>query len=195
LGAVGLGLEDAMIHLLNYVWPNVFETSPAHLVNAVHEAIEGLRAALGSCTLLQYTLQGLFHPARKVRNVYWRIYNNMYVTSRSRSLSVRWCLRSQSVATRVCDLNWTFLAVWCVSAVHVGLWVCVSAIWGLGEVGACVAVVAVCAGMWHHKMHWWPRIPRSMMNPNTRIAGMSWSYFCNVCICACTRMADHTYDA
>ena len=57
LGAVGLGLEDAMIHLLNYVWPNVFEASPAHLVNAVHEAIEGLRAALGSTTLLQYTLQ------------------------------------------------------------------------------------------------------------------------------------------
>ena len=46
-----------MIHLLNYVWPNVFEASPAHLVNAVHEAIEGLRAALGSTTLLQYTLQ------------------------------------------------------------------------------------------------------------------------------------------
>ena len=57
LGAVGLGLEDAMIHLLNYVWPNVFEASPAHLVNAIHEAIEGLRAALGSTTLLQYTLQ------------------------------------------------------------------------------------------------------------------------------------------
>jgi splicing factor 3B subunit 1 len=79
LGAVGLGLEDAMMHLLNFVWPNVFEASPAHLVNAVHEAIEGLGYALGPCTLFQYTAQGLFHPARKVRNVYWRIFNNLYV--------------------------------------------------------------------------------------------------------------------
>lgn len=23
--------------------------------------------------------QGLFHPARKVREVYWRIYNNLYI--------------------------------------------------------------------------------------------------------------------
>ena len=51
-----------MIHVLNYrstgtCGPTCFEASPAHLVNAVHEAIEGLRAALGSTTLLQYTLQ------------------------------------------------------------------------------------------------------------------------------------------
>ena len=24
-------------------------------------------------------LQGLFHPARKVRDVYWKIYNNLYI--------------------------------------------------------------------------------------------------------------------
>eukprot|EP00455_Lapot_gusevi_P034773 TRINITY_DN3847_c0_g1_i1.p1 TRINITY_DN3847_c0_g1~~TRINITY_DN3847_c0_g1_i1.p1 ORF type:complete len:511 (+),score=174.42 TRINITY_DN3847_c0_g1_i1:32-1534(+) len=78
LGAVGLGLEDAMVHLLNYVWPNVFETSP-HVINAVMEAIEGMRVALGPTTILQYTLQGLFHPARKVRNVYWKVYNSMYI--------------------------------------------------------------------------------------------------------------------
>ena len=62
---VGLGCEDALIHLLNYVWPNIFETSP-HVINAVIEAIEGLRCALGPVKVLQYTLQGLFHPARKV---------------------------------------------------------------------------------------------------------------------------------
>jgi splicing factor 3B subunit 1 len=28
---------------------------------------------------LQYVLQGLFHPARKVREVYWRIYNMIYM--------------------------------------------------------------------------------------------------------------------
>ncbi len=24
-------------------------------------------------------LQGLFHPARKVREVYWRLYNSLYI--------------------------------------------------------------------------------------------------------------------
>ncbi|CAI9269533.1 unnamed protein product [Lactuca saligna] len=26
-----------------------------------------------------YCLQGLFHPARKVREVYWKIYNSLYI--------------------------------------------------------------------------------------------------------------------
>jgi splicing factor 3B subunit 1 len=30
-----------------------------------------------SFTLL--LLQGLFHPARKVRDVYWKIYNSLYI--------------------------------------------------------------------------------------------------------------------
>ena len=80
LGAVGLGLEDAMQHLLNMVWPNIFETSP-HVINSVMEAIEGMRCALGPTRVMQYTLQGLFHPARKVREVYWKIYNNLYIGS------------------------------------------------------------------------------------------------------------------
>ena len=78
LGCAGLGREDCFLHLLNYVWPNVFETSP-HVINAVMEAVEGCRLALGSARLLQYLMQGLWHPARKVRNVYWRMYNSMYV--------------------------------------------------------------------------------------------------------------------
>ncbi|CAG8816575.1 20445_t:CDS:2, partial [Dentiscutata erythropus] len=56
LGVFGLGCEDALLHLLNYVWPNIFETSP-HVINAVMEAIEGLRVAIGPATVLQYTLQ------------------------------------------------------------------------------------------------------------------------------------------
>ncbi|CAH1995277.1 unnamed protein product [Acanthoscelides obtectus] len=78
LGVYGFGCEDALIHLLNYVWPNVFETSP-HLVQAFMDAIEGMRVALGPVKILQYTLQGLFHPARKVRDVYWKIYNSLYI--------------------------------------------------------------------------------------------------------------------
>ncbi|GAU24108.1 hypothetical protein TSUD_389020 [Trifolium subterraneum] len=78
LGVAGLGCEDALVHLLNYVWPNIFETSP-HVINAVMEAIEGMRVALGSAVVLNYCLQGLFHPARKVREVYWKIYNSLYI--------------------------------------------------------------------------------------------------------------------
>lgn len=78
LGVVGLGCEDALLHLLNYVWPNIFEVSP-HLTNAVMEAIEGLTVALGPGRVLLYVLQGLFHPARKVRDVYWKLYNSLYI--------------------------------------------------------------------------------------------------------------------
>ncbi|KAG8260401.1 Splicing factor 3B subunit 1, partial [Homalodisca vitripennis] len=59
LGVYGFGCEDALIHLLNHVWPNIFETSP-HLVQAFMDSIEGLRVALGPMKILQYTLQGLF---------------------------------------------------------------------------------------------------------------------------------------
>ncbi|XP_055371033.1 splicing factor 3B subunit 1 isoform X2 [Condylostylus longicornis] len=78
LGVYGFGCEDALIHLLNYVWPNIFETSP-HLVQAFVDAVDGLRVSLGPIKILQYTLQGLFHPARKVRDVYWKIYNSLYI--------------------------------------------------------------------------------------------------------------------
>ena len=56
LGVYGFGCEDALIHLLNHVWPNVFETSP-HLVQAFMDAVDGLRVALGPIKILQYTLQ------------------------------------------------------------------------------------------------------------------------------------------
>ena len=78
LGVYGLGCEDALQHLLNFVWPNLFETSP-HVIGAVLEALEGIRVSLGAHKLMQYTLQGLYHPARRVREAYWKIYNNLYV--------------------------------------------------------------------------------------------------------------------
>jgi splicing factor 3B subunit 1 len=78
LGAAGLGCEDALTHLLNLVWPNVFETSP-HILQATAGAIDGCRVALGPAVILAYLLQGLFHPARRVREVYWRLYNSTYM--------------------------------------------------------------------------------------------------------------------
>lgn len=56
LGVAGLSCEDALTHLLNFVWPNVFEESP-HLINGVMGAIDGCRLALGPCAVLHYTLQ------------------------------------------------------------------------------------------------------------------------------------------
>jgi len=78
LGVFGFGCEDALVHLMNFVWPNVFETSP-HLVQAFMDSIEGMRVALGPVKVLQYVLQGLYHPARKVRDVYWKVYNTLYI--------------------------------------------------------------------------------------------------------------------
>ncbi|CAH8455010.1 unnamed protein product [Schistosoma rodhaini] len=78
LGVYGFGCEDALLHLLNVVWPNVLETSP-HVIQAFMFCIEGLRVALGPNKVLQYCLQGLFHPARKVRDMMWKVYNTIYI--------------------------------------------------------------------------------------------------------------------
>ncbi|KAI9897473.1 hypothetical protein N3K66_007329 [Trichothecium roseum] len=78
LGVVGLGCEDAMVHLLNLLYPNLFETSP-HVIDRIIEAIEAIRVAVGPGVVLNYVWAGLFHPARKVRTPYWRLYNDAYV--------------------------------------------------------------------------------------------------------------------
>ncbi|KAL4784418.1 armadillo-type protein, partial [Aspergillus varians] len=80
LGVVGLGCEDAMVHLLNLVFPNIFETSP-HVIDRVIEAIDSIRMAVGTGTVMNYVWAGLFHSARKVRTPYWRLYNDAYVQS------------------------------------------------------------------------------------------------------------------
>lgn len=80
LGCVGLDCEDAMLHLLNLLWPNMFETSP-HVIDRVIEAIDGVRNAVGTPLVMNYAWAGLFHSARKVRVPYWRVYNDAYVQS------------------------------------------------------------------------------------------------------------------
>ena len=80
LGIVGLGCEDAMLHLLNLLYPNLFETSP-HVIDRVIEAIDAIRLAVGTGLTMNYVWAGLFHPARKVRTPYWRLYNDAYVQS------------------------------------------------------------------------------------------------------------------
>ena len=56
LGVYGFGCEDALNHLLNHVWPNIFESSP-HVVQAFMGAVEGMRVGLGPAKILQYSLQ------------------------------------------------------------------------------------------------------------------------------------------
>ena len=80
LGVVGMGCEDAMLHLLNLLTPNLFETSP-HVIDRVVEAIDAVRLAVGTGAVMNYVWAGLFHPARKVRVPYWRLYNDAYVQS------------------------------------------------------------------------------------------------------------------
>jgi splicing factor 3B subunit 1 len=69
-----------LIHLLNLLWPNIFETSP-HVIDRIIEAIDAIRNAVGTGLVMNYVWAGLFHPARKVRQPYWRIYNDAYVQS------------------------------------------------------------------------------------------------------------------
>lgn len=85
LGTAGLGNEDALLHLMNLIWPNVFEseslriafrrssltaiTASPHVIGTVLDAIEAMRVALGPGIVLSHVLQGLWHPARKVREV------------------------------------------------------------------------------------------------------------------------------
>lgn len=78
LGVVGLGCEDALIHLLNLLWPNIFETSP-HVIDRIIEAIDAIRVAVGTGLVFNHLAAGLFHPARRVRVPYWRLYNDAYV--------------------------------------------------------------------------------------------------------------------
>ncbi|CAP37996.2 Protein CBG21228 [Caenorhabditis briggsae] len=80
IGVYGFGCEDALIHLLNYVWPNMLENSP-HLIQRWVFACEGMRVSLGPIKVMQYCLQALWHPARKVREPVWKVFNNLILGS------------------------------------------------------------------------------------------------------------------
>ncbi len=56
LGVHGFSCEDALTHLMNFVWPNVFENSP-HLVQAFMDAVDGMRVSLGPLKVMSYLLQ------------------------------------------------------------------------------------------------------------------------------------------
>ncbi|KAH3680554.1 hypothetical protein WICPIJ_008245 [Wickerhamomyces pijperi] len=80
LGCVGTSNEDVFVHLLNLLIPNIYETSP-HVINRIVEGLVALSVALGPGMVLNYLWCGLFHPARKVRAAFWKVYNEIYVMS------------------------------------------------------------------------------------------------------------------
>lgn len=78
LSIMGFSRKDALLHLLNFVWPDCLETSP-HMVMTFFDALDGLRVSLGPGYILQYVVQGLAHPARRIRDRFWTIYNQLYI--------------------------------------------------------------------------------------------------------------------
>lgn len=78
IGLTNNDYTDVFIHFLNLIMPNIFETSP-HVITRILESIESLRLVIGNGIFTNYMWSGLFHPARKVRTPYWKIYNGAYV--------------------------------------------------------------------------------------------------------------------
>ena len=72
------GMSSGWLHLLNLMWPNVLESSP-HMVLAFFECLEALRLVVPVGALLGLVWQGLFHPARRLRERYWRVYNQLVI--------------------------------------------------------------------------------------------------------------------
>lgn len=72
---------QVFVHFLNLLMPNIFETSP-HVIERILESIDAIRISIGVGTFANYLWAGLFHPARKVRTPYWKMYNNIYVQAR-----------------------------------------------------------------------------------------------------------------
>lgn len=77
-GCISLEFVDVFIHYLNLLLPNVFETSP-HVIMRILEALDGLRNVIGYGKYMNYVWAGLFHPAKKVRRSYWKLYNLAYI--------------------------------------------------------------------------------------------------------------------
>ena len=65
LGVFGFGCEDALTHLMNLVWPNIFETSP-HMVQSFNDAADGLRVSVGPMKVFHYTVQVCFNARVRV---------------------------------------------------------------------------------------------------------------------------------
>ncbi|CAF4544117.1 unnamed protein product, partial [Rotaria magnacalcarata] len=48
-----------------------------------------------------YGLQGLFHPARRVRDVYWKVYNTLYIGAQDSLVSAYPRIVDDSIRTTI----------------------------------------------------------------------------------------------
>ncbi|EDK46389.1 hypothetical protein LELG_04570 [Lodderomyces elongisporus NRRL YB-4239] len=69
---------EVFVHFLNLVLPNIFETSP-HVISRILESLDSLRVTVGNGVFMNYVWAALFHPARKVREPFWKLFNSAYV--------------------------------------------------------------------------------------------------------------------
>lgn len=92
LSGAGLdGFEKIAMHLLNLIHPNIVELlskkevkigeERLKLVSAVVSFYEAAQMHLGSGVIYAYLSQGLFHPAKLVRDIFRRAYNIIYILS------------------------------------------------------------------------------------------------------------------
>lgn len=72
--------HDVFVHFLNLMLPNVFETSP-HVIERILDSLAALRNVLGVGIFCNYIWAGMFHPARIVRSLYWKMFNSAYIQS------------------------------------------------------------------------------------------------------------------
>jgi splicing factor 3B subunit 1 len=67
---------EIIVHLLNLMWINVLDYTP-QIRLSFDECIEAMSSVLGSDYLHKYVVQGLFHPARRVRERYQDVFRIM----------------------------------------------------------------------------------------------------------------------
>jgi splicing factor 3B subunit 1 len=83
LSAVASDFEEVLVHMLNLIHPNLIETTTGseqfRLTTAVTEVFEAARLTVNPAYLMRMLEQGMWHPARKVRDAYWRVYNSLYL--------------------------------------------------------------------------------------------------------------------
>ncbi|CAN3480982.1 U2 snRNP component Hsh155p [Diutina catenulata] len=78
VGIADSSLHEIFVHYVNLLMPNMFETSP-HVIIRILEAMDALRIVLGNGLFFNYIWSGLYHPARKVRQPYWKIFDMAYI--------------------------------------------------------------------------------------------------------------------
>jgi hypothetical protein len=79
VGMIGV-YEEEMVDLLSVIWPYIFEIDPL-LSEAVTEAIEAVGLGLQANILLTYITHGIKDPSKRVRDICWALYDNLYVGS------------------------------------------------------------------------------------------------------------------